>query len=444
MLATLRTAWLVEENAFKKNARKQKSRYRVVQWFYDGSRYIRTKIRRLYSERGQFWKELLELAEGMRQELADPSKWQSSIRPRIVAAVAALTFVNLTGTLFSVSPALLGFLAAVLGGVVWPTWFPEWLGRIGTFFEETRAKGRGEELGQFIRNTLPGPNAKNRNSMVPTGRPNPTYPQPTQKSRRTPFGKKKDKELYSFYRRSDGSKRWYRVGRNPWDGKFFMVLALAFCCSGSHRTAQAACQSCVFLSAHRHQRQHLGSPRAAWGQALASLQHSTRVSEWKRLAVHKLSRATTAKPALAAATVVCGITATCFLPRAVSRHSAARKAIPWLQSQETQDDQNGGEAAESENGKTDKPAKEDSSPVATSMISALGFYKAVISPLLPPACRFLPTCSQYGVQAIEQFGPGKGSILIAWRLLRCSPIGGQGIDYPQWPPVAFNYGSWTP
>lgn len=218
LLASLRTMWLVEENAFRKSARRKKSRYRVVQWFYDGSRYVRKKVHKIYSERGQFWKGIQELAEGMRQELADPSQWQLRIRPRIVAALAALTFVNLTGTLFSVSPALLGFVAAVLGGIVWPTWFSDWLGRIGTFFEETKAKGRGEELGQLIRNTLPGPGAKS-NSMVPIRRQGPTYSQPKKTVSWTPFGKKKDKELYSFYRRSDGSKRWYRAGRSPWDVK---------------------------------------------------------------------------------------------------------------------------------------------------------------------------------------------------------------------------------
>ena len=80
--------------------------------------------------------------------------------------------------------------------------------------------------------------------------------------------------------------------------------------------------------------------------------------------------------------------------------------------------------------------------VTAAMVSAIGFYKKFISPLLPPACRFLPTCSQYGVQAIEEFGPQKGAILTAWRLLRCSPFGGRGYDPPRWPPVAYNYGSY--
>jgi len=70
---------------------------------------------------------------------------------------------------------------------------------------------------------------------------------------------------------------------------------------------------------------------------------------------------------------------------------------------------------------------------SASMIMAIGFYKNWISPLLPPACRFLPTCSQYGVQAIEEFGPQKGLILTAWRLARCTPLGGKGYDPPKWP-----------
>ena len=81
-------------------------------------------------------------------------------------------------------------------------------------------------------------------------------------------------------------------------------------------------------------------------------------------------------------------------------------------------------------------------PASALMIVTIGFYKKVISPLLPPACRFVPTCSQYGVQAIEQYGPTKGCILIAWRLLRCSPIGGKGYDPPKWPPVSFQYSSY--
>jgi putative membrane protein insertion efficiency factor len=76
------------------------------------------------------------------------------------------------------------------------------------------------------------------------------------------------------------------------------------------------------------------------------------------------------------------------------------------------------------------------------MTGAIGFYKGWISPILPPACRFVPTCSQYGVQAIQEFGPARGAFLTAWRLMRCSPLGGKGYDPPRWPPVPFNYASY--
>lgn len=90
----------------------------------------------------------------------------------------------------------------------------------------------------------------------------------------------------------------------------------------------------------------------------------------------------------------------------------------------------------------DADAEESPIPVTAAMVGAIGFYKRFISPLLPPACRFVPTCSQYGVQAIQEFGPTKGALLTAWRLMRCTPFGGKGYDPPQWPPVPYNYGSY--
>lgn len=55
-------------------------------------------------------------------------------------------------------------------------------------------------------------------------------------------------------------------------------------------------------------------------------------------------------------------------------------------------------------------------------------YKVVISPLLPPACRFLPTCSEYALEAIEKYGALKGSYLAARRILRCHPLCEGGHD----------------
>mmetsp|Transcript_20860 Transcript_20860/g.31683 ORF Transcript_20860/g.31683 Transcript_20860/m.31683 type:complete len:186 (-) Transcript_20860:2357-2914(-) len=102
-----------------------------------------------------------------------------------------------------------------------------------------------------------------------------------------------------------------------------------------------------------------------------------------------------------------------------------------------------GHERERQEAESDKPKADiKKPPVTVGMVAAIGLYKNWISPLLPPACRFLPTCSQYGVQAIEEYGPGKGIILTSWRLLRCSPFGGKGYDPPTWPPVKFTHGSY--
>ncbi|HOP28070.1 MAG TPA: membrane protein insertion efficiency factor YidD [Spirochaetota bacterium] len=55
-------------------------------------------------------------------------------------------------------------------------------------------------------------------------------------------------------------------------------------------------------------------------------------------------------------------------------------------------------------------------------------YKLFISPLLPDACRYYPTCSTYAEQAIRRFGIFKGGLLAARRILSCNPFGGSGYD----------------
>jgi len=56
------------------------------------------------------------------------------------------------------------------------------------------------------------------------------------------------------------------------------------------------------------------------------------------------------------------------------------------------------------------------------------FYKYCISPLTPASCRFMPTCSEYTLQAIKKYGPFKGGYLALRRILRCHPWGGHGFD----------------
>ncbi|MFL6546788.1 MAG: membrane protein insertion efficiency factor YidD, partial [Candidatus Udaeobacter sp.] len=56
------------------------------------------------------------------------------------------------------------------------------------------------------------------------------------------------------------------------------------------------------------------------------------------------------------------------------------------------------------------------------------FYKSFISPLLPPSCRFVPSCSEYAAQAIEKHGAMRGSLMAGRRLLRCHPFHAGGYD----------------
>ena len=56
------------------------------------------------------------------------------------------------------------------------------------------------------------------------------------------------------------------------------------------------------------------------------------------------------------------------------------------------------------------------------LLSLIAFYQRAISPALPGSCRFLPTCSEYAKQAVEKYGPAKGTLLAAKRLSRCHPF----------------------
>ncbi|MDE0555583.1 MAG: membrane protein insertion efficiency factor YidD [Candidatus Poribacteria bacterium] len=55
-------------------------------------------------------------------------------------------------------------------------------------------------------------------------------------------------------------------------------------------------------------------------------------------------------------------------------------------------------------------------------------YRLLLSPYLPPSCRYLPTCSQYAEEALDKYGPFKGGMLALKRIGRCHPWGGYGCD----------------
>lgn len=64
----------------------------------------------------------------------------------------------------------------------------------------------------------------------------------------------------------------------------------------------------------------------------------------------------------------------------------------------------------------------------TVLVEVLRFYKLAISPFLPPACRFTPTCSEYAAEAIQKYGAVRGSLMAAWRVCRCQPFARGGYD----------------
>ena len=64
------------------------------------------------------------------------------------------------------------------------------------------------------------------------------------------------------------------------------------------------------------------------------------------------------------------------------------------------------------------------------LLWCIRFYRNSISPLRPPCCRFIPTCSQYALEAVERYGAWKGGLLALRRVLKCNPFHRQkSIEY---------------
>lgn len=72
--------------------------------------------------------------------------------------------------------------------------------------------------------------------------------------------------------------------------------------------------------------------------------------------------------------------------------------------------------------------------VGALMRAFVALYRYGVSPLLPPSCRYQPTCSAYAMEAIDRHGPLKGGLLAIRRILRCHPLGGHGFDPVPDPP----------
>ena len=67
------------------------------------------------------------------------------------------------------------------------------------------------------------------------------------------------------------------------------------------------------------------------------------------------------------------------------------------------------------------------------LVGVVRLYRMGISPYFPSTCRYTPTCSEYAIVALREYGAVRGTILATWRILRCNPWGGHGHDPPVWP-----------
>ena len=64
----------------------------------------------------------------------------------------------------------------------------------------------------------------------------------------------------------------------------------------------------------------------------------------------------------------------------------------------------------------------------TIVLYLLRAYKCAISPMFSPACRYVPTCSEYAVEAVQRYGAWRGGLMSIKRVLRCHPLAGSGYD----------------
>jgi putative membrane protein insertion efficiency factor len=62
-------------------------------------------------------------------------------------------------------------------------------------------------------------------------------------------------------------------------------------------------------------------------------------------------------------------------------------------------------------------------------VAPIRFYQRAVSPVIPQRCKYYPSCSDYAVGAVRQYGVLRGLVLAGWRLLRCNPLSNGGFDY---------------
>ena len=63
------------------------------------------------------------------------------------------------------------------------------------------------------------------------------------------------------------------------------------------------------------------------------------------------------------------------------------------------------------------------------VLAPVRLYRWLVSPMLAPRCRYYPSCSEYAIGAVREYGVLRGFVLAAWRVLRCNPFSGGGVDH---------------
>lgn len=77
---------------------------------------------------------------------------------------------------------------------------------------------------------------------------------------------------------------------------------------------------------------------------------------------------------------------------------------------------------------TSKARREESFMIKKILIKMIRLYQKYISPMKTTKCPYIPSCSQYGLEAVQKYGALKGGLLAAWRILRCNPFSRGGYD----------------
>lgn len=192
ILATLRTAWMVEEQSYKRQLKRRAdsvSKYATIKYIQNFGAWVRRIFFASWNiVAGERQGELRELFAGIKIQLKELMDTRVVIQ-RAGSAISLLVLVNAIGALFASSPGVLSLLACV-SGIIWPDWAGLTVERMLRITDETRALGRGESTGS-VSSGLLGTSLSSASSSSQASEP----------------------VRFSFFERKDGSKRYYRTGR---------------------------------------------------------------------------------------------------------------------------------------------------------------------------------------------------------------------------------------